>query len=58
MTDILHHSGLNPKEKKKIEDEQEALRTINAMFGKEKKELLKTLKEQDQLIADLRKMIE
>ena len=31
MTDILHQSGTNPKEKKKIEDEQEALRTINAI---------------------------
>ena len=52
MTDILHHSGTNPKEKKKIEDEQEALRTINAMFGKEKKELLKALKELDQELKE------
>lgn len=31
MTDILHHSGTNPAEKKKIEIEQEAWRTVNAM---------------------------
>jgi hypothetical protein len=32
-TDILHHSGTNPAEKKKIENEQEALRTIDALTG-------------------------
>ncbi len=71
MTDILHYSGTNPKEKKKIEDEQEAFRTINAMFGSEKKKLFKALKEQekalnekdivisekDKIIADLQKML-
>ena len=31
ITDILHHSGTNPAEKKKIEIEQEAWRTVNAM---------------------------
>lgn len=30
-TDILHHSGTNPAEKLKIENEQEAIRTINAI---------------------------
>ena len=30
-TDILHHSGTNPEEKKKLETEQEAWRTIDAM---------------------------
>jgi hypothetical protein len=32
MTDILHHSGVEPEERKQIEDEQEAWRTINAMI--------------------------
>ena len=41
MTDILHHSGTNPVEKKKIEIEQEAWRTVNAMFENEKKEFIK-----------------
>jgi len=30
-TDILHHSGTNPEEKKKIETEQEAWRTVDAL---------------------------
>ncbi|TAF45910.1 MAG: hypothetical protein EAZ51_05275 [Sphingobacteriales bacterium] len=46
-TDILHHSGTNPVEKKKIEDEQEAIRTINALFEDEKKKYLKELTEKD-----------
>ena len=33
MTDILHFSGTDPVQKKKIEDEQEAWRTINALTG-------------------------
>ncbi len=35
VTDILHYSGTNPQEKKKIENEQEAIRTINALFEDE-----------------------
>jgi hypothetical protein len=31
LTDILHHSGTNPEEKKEIEREQEAWRTFDAM---------------------------
>jgi hypothetical protein len=31
VTDILHYSGTDPFEKKKIEDEQEALRTLDVM---------------------------
>ena len=45
MTDILHYSGTNPKEKRKIEDEQEALRTINAMLEEKEKKYLKALQE-------------
>jgi hypothetical protein len=36
-TTILHYSGTDPDEKKKIEIEQEAWRTINAMFEDEMK---------------------
>lgn len=43
MTDILHHSVTNPEERKRIEDEQEAWRTVNAMFEDKEKELLKEL---------------
>ena len=36
-TDILHYSGTNPEEKKKIETEQEAWRTVDAMTGGDRK---------------------
>ena len=45
ITDILHHSGTNPKERKQIEDEQEAWRTVNAMFEDKEKKFLKELQE-------------
>lgn len=65
VTDILHHSGTNPKEKKKIENEQEAIRTINALFEDEmwffeqekkkfeedKKQFEKTVIENEQTIS-------
>ena len=43
MTDILHHSGTDPEEKKKIETEQEAWRTINAMFEDKEKKILESI---------------
>ena len=52
MTDILHHSGTNPDERKKIETEQEAWRTVNAMFESEKKEFTKALNEKDQALNE------
>ena len=42
MTDILHHSGTNPEERKKIEKEQEAWRSVNAMFEDKEKKYLKS----------------
>ena len=67
MTDILHHSGTNTEEKKKIEIEQEAWRTVNAMFEDKEKKYQKELEanrkaltekdqaltEKDNLIAEL-----
>ncbi len=47
-TDILHHSGTNPEEKKKIETEQEAWRTVNAMT----EELRQKVKEQDKALTE------
>ncbi len=47
-TDILHYSGTNFEEKKKIEIEQEAWRTVNAMVEDQRDELLKTLEEKEQ----------
>ena len=52
MTDILHYSGTEPEEKRKIETEQEAWRTVNAMFENEKEEFLKALNERDQALNE------
>ncbi len=52
MTDILHHSGTNPTEKMKIETEQEAWRSINAMFEDKEKKYIKALNEKDQTINE------
>jgi len=45
ITDILHYTGTDPDEKKKIDIEQEAWRTMNAMFEDKEKELLKVIDE-------------
>jgi septal ring factor EnvC (AmiA/AmiB activator) len=52
LTDILHYSGTNPEEKKKIETEQEAWRTVNAMFENERKELIKALSEKNKALSE------
>lgn len=52
MTDILHHSGTNPSEKKKIENEQEAIRTINAFFETERENFIQALSEKDQALSE------
>ena len=55
-TDILHHSGTNPAEKKKIETEQEAWRTVDAItegLRRKVEEQDKALNEKNQIIADL-----
>jgi hypothetical protein len=57
ITDILHHSGTNPKERKEIEDEQEAWRTVNAMFEDKEKEFLKALNEKDKIIEELKRKL-
>jgi hypothetical protein len=57
MTDILHHSGTNPAEKKEIEKEQEAWRTINAMFEEKEQRYIKELEEKDKLIEELMKKL-
>ena len=63
--DILHFSGTNPEERKKIETEQEAWRTVNAMFEDAKKELMavideskKVINEQDKVINEQDKVID
>lgn len=58
LTEILHYSGTNPEERKRIETEQEAWRTVNAMFKEKEKELLKRLEEKDKVNADLLRQID
>lgn len=64
-TDILHFAGTNPEERKRIEIEQEAWRTVNAMFEDKEKELMavinenkKALTEKDKVIDEKDKIIE
>jgi len=48
ITDILHHSGVDPKTRKEIEIEQEAWRTINALIGDKAEELYQTIKQKEE----------
>lgn len=60
-TDILHHSGTNPAEKKRIEDEQEAWRTFDAMtkgLRQKVEEQSKALKEKNQELFELKRQME
>ena len=56
--DILHFSGTNPVERKKIETEQEAWRTVNAMFEDKEKEFNKKLDEKNAELDEKDKLIE
>ncbi len=58
LTDILHHSGTNPEERKLLEIEQEAWRSVNAMFESQAKELLKTIEDKDKALDEKDKVIE
>ncbi len=61
ITDILHYSGTNPVEKKKIETEQEAWRTVDALTGdlREKSErLIQELNENKKEMNGMRKELE
>jgi molybdopterin converting factor small subunit len=51
-TKILHHAGTNPNERKKIEDEQEAWRSVNAMFEDKERNYLQALSQKDQTINE------
>lgn len=60
ITAILHYVGTDPKERKHIETEQEAWRTVNAMFAEKERKYQneleqhkKALNEKDQLIEEL-----
>jgi len=53
ITDILHYVGTDPQERKQIEIEQEAWRTVNAMFEEKERKYQKDLAEKDKIIAEL-----
>lgn len=52
ITKILHHSVTNPEERKKLETEQEAWRSVNAMFENERNELIAELDEQRKIVEE------
>jgi hypothetical protein len=61
LTDILHFSGTDPLEKKKIEDEQEAYRTIDALTEGLKGKVeahLKTIEQQGKVIEVNEKILQ
>ena len=58
LTDILHHSGTNLEERKHIETEQEAWRTVNAAFADKEKELMQKIDEKDKVIDEKDKVID
>ncbi len=58
LTDILHYAGTDPAERKKIEIEQEAWRTMNAAFENEKKEFIKIIQEKDKVLEEKDKVLE
>ncbi len=51
VTDILHYSGTDPQEKKRLEDEQEAWRTINALMTESDRKY-------EQIVEDYQKVSE
>ena len=57
-TEILHFSGTNPEERKKIETEQEAWRTVNAMFEDKEKELMALISNKDKAIDEKDKALD
>jgi hypothetical protein len=61
ITDILHHSGTEPEERKLIEIEQEAWRSINVLFADTEEKYLKAvgaLEEKDKVLEEKDKVLE
>ena len=56
ITDILHYSGTDPIEKKKIETEQEAWRTVDALTGDLREKSEKLMQENQDLKQQLEEM--
>ena len=58
ITDILHYVGTDPEERKQIEIEQEAWRTINAMFEEKERKYQQELEEQRQELEEQKQELE
>jgi hypothetical protein len=58
ITSILHEMGADPEERKKIEIEAEALRTLDEHFGRKLRAKDKTIEEKDKAIEEKDKTIE
>ncbi|MBS1783790.1 MAG: hypothetical protein JSS78_12055 [Bacteroidetes bacterium] len=58
LTDILHHSGSDPDERKRIEDQQEAWRTVNSMFEHREEAFLKALQEKEKILHEKDKALD
>jgi hypothetical protein len=56
-TEILHYAGTDPASRKNIEVEQEAWRSVNAMFEDQRKALVKKLNEKEQVINEKEQVI-
>jgi hypothetical protein len=50
--DILHHTGVDPEQKKLIEIEQEAWRSINALLEDQERGYIKAIVEKDKTIGE------
>jgi hypothetical protein len=58
MTTILHESGVDPEERKKLEVEQEAWRTVEAMFEERYGKLIRKVENKEKLLEVKEKEIE
>lgn len=57
ITDILHHTGTDPESRKQIEIEQEAWRTVNAMFDEKEREYQEALNQKDKVLDEKNRII-
>jgi hypothetical protein len=58
ITDLLHHVGTDPEERKQIEIEQEGWRTINAMFEEREQRYQAQLASQQKALDDQQKALD
>ena len=57
ITDILHYVGTDPVEKRKLEVEQEAWRTVDAMYEARAEKLIKQLTDSKKALTDSKKAL-